>query len=1064
VYSTDTRRNHYVLREYQAKRKKRVNFFTSKIFPTFTAKAQRIKPTMMKSIQYPFLILGFILLFFTVQGQTFSFAQYGSESGIAYPGGVGEGKLMHQDKYGFLWFCTANGISSYDGYTFKNYFRNLSDKHSFPSVFATCMAEDAQGELWFGSDHHLSHYDRVLDRFDNTVLEKTYLVTCILPLPSGELWIGTNNRGLIRFDPKTQTQILLDTKNGLRSNNISCLWQDPQQRIWVGAKDGGGLHLLDAQSHNITPLNKPDDITCFEYDAQQKTLWIGTNNGLKQLVFNDLEKKLDLSKLSIQRLEGVKLQDKYVSNILHDVDDNWWIATKNGLHFWSKKNNKTLVFTQKKENNIQFVGHSHVLSLLQIKDKSIWVIGWANSITKIFNENTGFQNLIFSKNGKEMELRINALSTTAQKELLVHTIEGTLHLSPTFDQLYLKKTKNAFENCSKIIEYPEAKYGLLNEKLYQFKADGSTLKEIKLTKTISKNPITRLLGDSKQRLWMISKSGIFCYDTKTNTTKQIEVEQMAVLNSEQTLFYALSEQQSGIWLSNWTGQLFCYDEEKGLFIPQLKEKNVGAVILQVLQTDAETIYLGTKEGLKKFNPKTKELVVLLDRSKGLPDENIGILTSDQQGNLWLGTFKGLVRYNLESKAFRAFDEKDGLYCSDFAINSSYKNADGRFFLGTEKGLLVFEPTKLAFNTEKPTVYITDFQLFNKSLLPTDDSSPLKQSISLSKSITLQPEQSVFTIQYAALNYTNSGKNHYAYQLEGFDKTWQYVGSKREVTYTNLNPGTYNFHVKASNNDGVWNNEGTILQITVLPPWYKTWWAYLLYSIGIASVLGVYVYTQRQKLLKEQAFSFAASKFVPHDFLQMLGRKSILQAELGDQIDASMTVLFADIRGYTTLSEGMSPQDSFGFINAYYNRISPIIRENQGIICEYMGDGFMAVFPQRTEDAIHAALQIQSTIDDYNQHRSSKQRTTIAVGIGIHRGDMILGIIGDKLQQNTTVISDAVNTASRIETLTKEHNCKLLITKEVVTDIPESLQARTQWLEEIQVKGRVQPVDVYRFLV
>jgi class 3 adenylate cyclase len=161
---------------------------------------------------------------------------------------------------------------------------------------------------------------------------------------------------------------------------------------------------------------------------------------------------------------------------------------------------------------------------------------------------------------------------------------------------------------------------------------------------------------------------------------------------------------------------------------------------------------------------------------------------------------------------------------------------------------------------------------------------------------------------------------------------------------------------------------------------------------------------------------------------------------------------------------MSPQDSFGFINAYYNRISPIIRQNQGIICEYMGDGFMAVFPQRTEDAIHAALEIQAIIDDYNQQRKNKQRKTIAVGMGIHRGEMMLGIIGDELQQNTTVISDAVNTASRIETLTKEHNCKLLITKEVFTDIPESLQLRTQWLEEIQVKGRVQPVDVYLFLV
>ncbi len=1018
----------------------------------------------MKPIRYSFLILGFICLFFTAQGQPFSFVQYGWDSGIAYPGSGGEGKLMHQDKYGFIWFCTFNGVSYYDGYTFKNYFRNANDTHSFPSGISTCMAEDAQGELWFGSEHHLSHYDRVLDRFDNITLANTYLVTCIFSLPSGELWIGTNNMGVIRFDPKTKVQTIFDTKNGLRSNNVACLWQDPEQRIWVGAKDGGGLHLLDAKEGKFTPLAQPDDINCFEYDASKKQLWMGTTNGLKYLDFSDLEKNISGDKLPIQRINDIKLKDNYVSNILHDAEDNWWIATKNGLHFWNKRTNKTQIFTQRKENITQFVGHSNVLSLLQIRDKSIWVMPWANSITKIFNDNTGFQNLIFNKDGKEIELRVNAVSTTKQSDFLAHTIEGTLHLSPNFDQLLLAKNKTPYEKCTKIVEFASTRFGILDEKLYQFSPNGSILKEIKISQATTKNPITRLLADSKQRLWCVAKTGIFCYDTKTNSVKTIPLDQMPPQNSEQALFYAFSEQQSGIWLSSWTGKLFCYDEEKGVFIAQLNEKNVGAIILQVLQIDAETIYLGTREGLKKFNPKTKELTVLLDRSKGLPDENIGILTSDKQGDLWLGTFKGLIRYNIASQEFRVFDEKNSLHTSDFAVNSVFKNDNERFFLGTEKGVLTFEPTKLIFNKEKPNVYITDFKLFNNSILPTDANSPLKENIVLCEHITLQPEQSVFTIQYAALNFTNSSKNQYAYQLEGFDQTWQYVGNKREVTYTNLNPGTYAFHVKASNNDGVWNNEGTTLQITVLPPWYKTWWAYLLYTMLITGILGAYLYAQHQKLRKEQAFSSAASKFVPHDFLQMLNRKSILQTQLGDQIDASMTILFADIRGYTTLSEDMSPQDNFGFINAYYKRISPIVRQNHGIICEYMGDGFMAVFPRQTEDSIHCALAIQAAVDNFNQKRTNEKRKAISVGIGIHRGDMMLGIIGDELRQNTTVISDAVNTASRIESLTKVHHCKLLMTKEVVTDIPESLQLRTQWLEEIQVKGRMQPVEVYRFMV
>jgi class 3 adenylate cyclase len=207
---------------------------------------------------------------------------------------------------------------------------------------------------------------------------------------------------------------------------------------------------------------------------------------------------------------------------------------------------------------------------------------------------------------------------------------------------------------------------------------------------------------------------------------------------------------------------------------------------------------------------------------------------------------------------------------------------------------------------------------------------------------------------------------------------------------------------------------------------------------------------------------AYSRFVPHEFLRTLGHDSILSVSLGDQIRQEMTVLFSDIRSYTTLSEGMSPEENFNFINAYLKRVGPAIKENGGFINQYYGDGIMAIFPSRPEDALRGALDVLKKLAAYNEHREKKGRQAIHMGVGLHTGRLMLGVIGDEERHDTGVISDAVNTAARVEGLTKIYGASVIMSEDTLLGIPDLDRYGHRFLGRVQVKGRAKALAVYEF--
>ena len=373
-----------------------------------------------------------------------------------------------------------------------------------------------------------------------------------------------------------------------------------------------------------------------------------------------------------------------------------------------------------------------------------------------------------------------------------------------------------------------------------------------------------------------------------------------------------------------------------------------------------------------------------------------------------------------------------------------------------------------------------------------------------------------TFHFTAKDWTAPHKIRYSYQIESVDTDWSEPSAEPKADYRNLPYGTHTFKVKAIGAAQVWTAPFAYT-FTILPPWWHTWWAYGLYALLTIGTAGWYVQRLRKQIKQKQAqldkelylnqelavtnhklaeINIANSRFVPNEFLKILGKESLLDLQLGDQTETKMTILFADIRDYTTLSEKMTPEDNFKLINAFLGKMGPIIEANGGFICQFLGDGIMALFNDHHELAVNAAIEMQAALQVYNKKRSVKNRETLRLGIGLNTGKLMLGVVGDKNHYESSVISDAVNTASRMEGLTKVFGCGVIVSEKTLAEmefeyllkdhfpLPSDLKNETEKLQgdseksgqagkslsnkdyrflgKVKVKGKKQALKIYDF--
>lgn len=1415
-----------------------------------------------------------------------------------------------QDKEGFMWFMTQDGLARYDGYNFKIYRHQPTDPTSIGGSSLMAAHLDRAGNLWLGADGGgLNKFDFQTESFtryqhdpDTPTSIGHDSVWAVYEDHEGFLWAGTRS-GLNKFDPASETftryEADSDNPNSLSYHDVVRLFVDSLGTVWAGTRQG--LNRYNPATDDFTqfrhnrsdPTSLGHDGVWVIYEDRQGTLWFGTRGGGLN--------KFDRETETFQRYQPdpndpATLNDNNVWAIYEDTQGRFWVGTENGGVNLFDRQTETFSHYLHDPTDPTSISDNFVWAITEDEAGAIWM-GSRGGVSKVDMGQYKF-DLFQTDPNNQQSLSSNTVNGFEQDEagfIWIGTQGGGLNRFDPRTEQFVQYRHDPTDPTSlsddDVWVIHEDRQGMLwvgtqGGSLNRFdRTTGEFLAYPSVPDdptTFSYHTITQISEADDGILWVGTLGrGLNRFDPQSGvvTRYQHDPDDPTTI-SEDTINVSYQDQSGQLWIGTFRAGVNQFDTTTGTSIAyqhdpddpnSLSNNNIRAIYES--PTEPGVLWIGTQGGgLNRFETTTHQVTAYYGLAEGLPNENIYGILGDEFGNIWLTTGYGLSRLNPETGQIRNYDTTDGLQSNEFSPFSFYQSADGQLFFGGPNGFNRFDPASIQNNSYLPPVVLTDFLLLNQSQ-PIEAEGVLPVSVNQLANLTLNYNQSIFGFEFAALNYQVSAKNQYQYRLDGFDADWSPVSDKRTATYTNLDPGQYTFQVRASNNDGLWNEVGKAITITIIPPWWRTWWAYLAYALSAIGLIFGYVHYRTQahaqaleqkkkelaqeRLVTEQLqrvdrlkneflantshelrtplngiiglaesliegatgllpqatndnlqmivssgqrlsnlvndildfsklrnqaltlqrkpfsmhtltdiilslsqplvadkpiellnqidpeiiaveadenrvqqimynlignaikftdrgqitvsaeqqgdsmlaitvsdtgigippqyrekifasfeqvegsaerqysgtglglavskqlvelhggkisvesdegkgsrFTFtlpttlaapirAASKtvqpvrpesiaesattpipqtqsaqeqlftilivddepinlqvlnnhltlenyrvlqanngfealsllrsgqpidmivldimmprmsgyevctqlrqlypanqlpvvmltaknqvsdlvtgfsagandyltkpfskkellsrikthlqlakinlsyarFVLNEYLQFLQKESIIEVNLGDHVSKEMAILFSDIRNFTGLSEKMTPQENFDFINTYLQRVSPQIRDNEGIIVKYLGDGMMAIFPNGEGDALRAALAKLEQIHQLNQsERFSK--TPIKVGLGIHSGPMMVGMIGESNRIQGDAFSDSVNLTARLENLTKYYDTNLIVTQKVVSAAQQTTHQPNvtfRYLDKVIVKGRVAPLEVYEVL-
>ncbi|MET3979569.1 signal transduction histidine kinase/ligand-binding sensor domain-containing protein/DNA-binding response OmpR family regulator [Mucilaginibacter sp. UYP25] len=815
----------------------------------------------------------FILMFCAIssfgQNQNLKFEHIGTGEGLSQ---INVAAII-QDSRGFMWIGTRDGLNRYDGYTFTTYRHDEQDPGSLSSSMVADVVEDKEGNIWVATIIGLNklerktgriikykHDDKNTNTISNNILHKLavdekgniwiagqggvdYLdthtnkikhynhdynkpgsltdndVSYVYMDTAKDIWIGTFSDGLQVFDKRTNTfksfmNNLQDAKS-ISGNQISCIFEDAKHRLWIGTQNAG-LNVLNRKTKTFTRYQydpkknglASNTIYCLSAD-DNGNIWIGSDNG-GLCILNpetgivDNYKHDDIDKSSIN--------GNTLYSICKDRMGNMWLGAYSGGINIFKRN--TASFSHYRHSSLSnSLSNDFVLALYQDRDKNLWVGTDGGGLNK-FNSNEGnITHYTQSKTGKN-SIAGNYVLTVNQDH------DGDLWIGTWGDGLSIFNSKtNIFTNLKNNPANPNSLPG---------------------------NNIYALIHSKDRTTWIGTyNNGLSHYDKKTKvfTNYKFDSNDPRSLSSDKV--YSLLEDRNGnLWVGTFDGGLNMLDRAANKFIRYQYSAKKNSIsndnVPDMFEDSKGNIWLSTFSGLNLFNPVTKHFTVF-NKKDGLPSDIIYAAREDDSGKIWVSTNTGLSMFDPVKRTFKNYNVEDGLQDNEFKSHSAFKGQDNRLYFGGINGFNAFTPGQILKPQGFSPVVITALRLFNKIVAPAksaEDPSPLKQDVADTKSITLNHTQSIVSLEFAALDYSAIDKKRYAYILEGFDKEWNYVGSRNTATYTNLPAGTYTFKLKYQNTAGAWSPVTTSLEIITIPPFWLTWW----FKTLVIMLLAVLIYT------------------------------------------------------------------------------------------------------------------------------------------------------------------------------------------------------------------------------
>jgi len=807
-----------------------------------------------------------------------------------------------QDNKGFMWFGTFNGLNKFDGYDFTTFNYSFEDTNSISHNYISSLYQDQDGYLWVGTSEGLNRYDYETNIFksykhqeDNPNSISDNQIGRILKDSKGRLWIGTRNGGLVLFDPETDGFVhpVIDNKKiSLENCQIDEVFEDSDGNLWIAHSNGTlDIYEMDESGKDIFKVYRIK-LTNFQIttivESANKNIWIATQgDGLYRvkLVNGNLKR---LAYYANKKNNTNKINSNIILSLMVDNDSTIWIGTEdNGINILNIETNEIKYIKQNPFDQFS-LNHNSIWKMYKDRSNNIWIGTYAYGLNLLVAEKSFIQHY------KNQTGNINSLSHNMVNSF-VEDKNGNIWIATDGGGLnFFNKNRNRFKQYNSknsnidtdvIVSLLEDKQnrlwlGTWTNGLYQF--NKSTKMFTRYTQNrhgFGSNRILHMCEDRNGGLWLATFFGGLTYFN-------VNDQSIIVYNSENSglsdnYVRAVNQDFDGnLWIGTDSGLDFFNTKSKQFVNYKHDEKNVYSLskgfVHAIIQTEDSTLWIGTTGGLSRLDQETNKFIHY-GKEHGLTNNEIKCIILDENEIIWLSTNKGIFQFNSKSETFKNFDVTDGLQGNEFNIRSGLVTTKGEILFGGNNGFNIFRPENLKDNTYIPPVVITELKIFNQTVPIGGPDSILQRHISKTEKITLSYNDAVFSFDFVALNYVSPEKNQYAYFMEGFEDDWNYVGSKRSATYTNLDPGEYKFKVKASNSDGIWNEEGTSIKITIEPPIWKTWWAYLI-----------------EMLLLIAAIAFIANYFISRQRLRNALRLEHIELEKMYELDQMKTQFFSNI--------------------------------------------------------------------------------------------------------------------------------------------------------------------------
>lgn len=775
-------------------------------------------------------------------------------------------ETIFQDSRGFLWFGTRDGLNRYDGHEIMVYKNNNRDTTSLSDSYIRTIYEDREHHLWIGTINGLNRLNReknVFTRFKhqpgNPYSLSSNLVTCIATDKDGDLWIGTYGGGINLFDKKEEGFISFRhdavNANSLGDDRVNAIYEDKSGNLWLGTESG--LQLFNKKTNRFT--NLPGNAIKVIQEDRQGNLWLGTEDAGLEL-YDPVQKTI--TRFSHSDKDPASLGNNLIKSLLSDKRGNLWVGSINGgLNLFNPAKNSFFNY-QNEPGNTSSLSQRTVSALFEDNQGNLW-IGTHRGGINVYSPGTGKFNWYRQEStGNSLGYSdVKAFCEDSRGNIWIGTDGGGLDLFQRDKHFFQHYHYSPFDDKSigsdAVLDVMEDKEGniwvstwggglnLLNKKTGRFTRYQNNPAD---SHSISSNFVQKTFEDYRGNLWVATYyGGLNIFNPKTGKFSRLIHDSSGKTSLYGNNIVSIHEdKESNIWVGTDDEGLNCYHPITRHFSHYFhnEEKTPD---LRVLFSDSKgRLWVGQK-GLYFLDAAHNTFSLYADKA-GLSSEFIKGITEDEEGYLWIATSNGITRLNPDTYAFKKYNTGDGLQGLEFEANAYLKTKDGEMYFGGINGFNSFYPGNIKINKFIPPVYITDFQVFNKKITAGEANSPLQNDISLTKEMQLSYKQSTFSFTFSALNYTAPENNQYAYKLEGLDKDWNYVGKERKASYTNIGPGEYTFRVKASNNDGVWNEEGASVKVLITPPFWRTgWFIFLLVIFVICCLYAFYKFKTKMKL-------------------------------------------------------------------------------------------------------------------------------------------------------------------------------------------------------------------------